>query len=292
MDTKFIAMVGALVVLGGAVYFIATGDVLPGGDDAMEFGEDEDTPGTNDGTNDGTTGESDQNETELNDTEEVEEEETIPVGVECHVQEGDVEVEKVYSKAGPPFDARKAESMLHDAFNELREAQTPRDTDLLLCDPDVREIAQNHSEYMAEEGFFGEERPDGKTLKERYLDACTEVDIKDEWNVSISNGQVEINETLSEDEVDGNVSNITLNVNELYGRWLYQRNPGFGWDGPDLNQRVDVIQDHEDLVRDIRGVWVDNDIDKAISSTNKTRQGIGMHINRDTRLVHVTHAIC
>lgn len=303
MDTKFIAMVGALIVLGGAVYFIATGDVLPGGDEGSV-----DINGDENGTTGGDTEETARNGTAQNGTaqngteltENETEEEVIPAGVECHRQEGEVNVENVYSDAGPPFDERKAESMLHDAFNELRDAQTGLDTEPLLCDPGIREVAQEHSAYMAEQGFLGSNRPDGKGVAERYLEECLDDDteignITDEaiTQKDTDNG---IKQTINLNKtVEGEVSeNRTVEIHEFTGRWLYQRNRDLDWNGVGLSQRdeVELIQDHDDLVRDIRGLWVNAGLDEVISDIFMEREGVGMHINRETRLVHVTHAIC
>jgi anti-sigma regulatory factor (Ser/Thr protein kinase) len=84
--------------------------------------------------------------------------------------------------------------------------------------------------------------------------------------------------------------------------------------------KVDVIADHEELVRDMRGVWFSDrenlssplgivelrivdegdtgEIEEAresmeyLTDGNYTRQGIGMHIDRQTREVYVTHVLC
>jgi len=308
MDTKFVAMVGALVVLGGIVYLIATGSILPGDDEPVEGADDSIPDQMMDGDGQDEANETAQaggNETAQNSGNETDrgegEEGYPPATVGCRVKEGDMEVEEVYSKAGPPFDAKKAESMLHDAFNELREAQTGDDVGPLLCNPEMREVAQNHSEYMGEKGFLGPNRPDEETIAERYLDACTEPDVRVE-NLTVGNtggggkssGQTIIINGSHIENGENFTGNITVDIKELYGRWLYQRNQMLNWDNEEtpLSQRIDVVEDHEDLVRDIRGAWVKAELDEVVSDANMSHQGIGMHINRETRLVHVTHAIC
>jgi len=289
MDTKFIAMVGALIVLGGAVYFIATGDVLPGGDDGSIGVNGVDNGTSGDDTQGTDQNETAQNETELaeNGTEEVEEE-VVPTTVECQTQDGDVEVENVYSDAGPPLDERKAESMLHDAVNKLRDAQTGIETEPLLCDPGVREVAQEHATFMAQKEFVGSNRPDGKGIIERYANACTESELSDSWEGGPGN-EIKISQDDTVDEIE---NNLTLEVREFHGRWLYQRNQNLDWGGVGLKQRVELITDYDDLVRDIRGAWVNGGLDEFMSDIHMDRGGAGIHIDRETRLVHVTYAVC
>jgi len=262
METKMIATVFGLIILGGVAYgasnFVITdsGGPVPedvgGGDNSTDAGggpqptpadgaSEENTTGTNATVNGTANVSATGNETGTG---------TV-LGYVCRVREGDVEVEEIHSRAGPPFDARKAEAMLHERLNGVRNTSG---LEPLLCDPGMRSIARNHSELMARENFLGPAPPRGEVnLTERYDGVCGD-------------------------------------VRENHGRWLYQRNKRVDWDGVSLDQRVDVVQNHEELVRDIRGRWLSEG--GPVFNENATRQGIGMHINRDTRLVHVTQAVC
>lgn len=218
--------------------------------------------------------------------------------VECEVQDRVVspeeteDVDRVYSQAGPPFDERKAENMLHEELNGLREPRVNETAEQreLLCDPFLREIAQEHSRVMAEIGAL--------------TDSPAEV-IEE-------NDEIEMEANVSANPELGNASiryeGVCEDPKERYGRWLYQRNRGINWDEeerPELDQRiVDVVQNHDDIIRDMRGVWFNDEGDlegvgfedegamEILTDENVTRQGIGMHIDRSSRLVHVTQAVC
>jgi len=82
------------------------------------------------------------------------------MSVECEVDDRVIspeeteDVDNVYSQAGPPFDERQAEDMLHAELNSLRDTHVNETAEQreLLCDPYLREIAQEHSRVMAEIG--------------------------------------------------------------------------------------------------------------------------------------------
>jgi hypothetical protein len=211
-------------------------------------------------------------------------------------------VDSLYSRIGPPFDARQAEAMLHRELNQLRETHGNDSIEPLLCDPNLREIAQEHSRVMEKLEFVRSEVPDDKMPEDTNISTNPEY-----GNLSVRYG------------------GVCREVTESYGRWLYQRNKDIGWEGDDLpltqREKVDVIADHEELVRDMRGVWfsdranltppltvaklrIVNDgqsLEEAtgnkesmgyLTNANYTRQGIGMHIDRQTREVYVTHVLC
>lgn len=251
---------------------------LAGCVDPMEENDDDEIEANGNGAN-GDNGGDDGN------GDETEEEEGVLGGVDVDVDEMSVEcevddrvitpeetedVDDVYSQAGPPFDERQAEDMLHEELNDLRE---PRVNDTaeqheLLCDPYLREIAQEHSRVLAEIGT-----------------------LTDEPSEYIENANVSANPEYGNATV--RYEGVCEEPSERYGRWLYQRNQDADWGGVELHQRVDVVQNHEELVRDMRGVWFnDDEAMDMLTDENVTRQGIGMHIDRSSRLVHVTQTVC
>ena len=226
--------------------------------------------------------------------------------VECGVQESVIEpedtqgVDDKYSNAGPAFDPRKAEAMLHRELNELRTTHGNDSIEPLVCDPNLREIAREHSRVMEELEFMGSAVPEDKMPEDRNVTTNPEY-----GNLSVR------------------YEGVCRGVTESYGRWLYQRNRNLDWEGDGLplmqREGVEVIQNHEELVRDMRGVWFSDreDLSTPLAMTelivqgeasgevedvkesmgyltdgNYTRQGIGMHINRQTREVFVTQVLC
>lgn len=226
--------------------------------------------------------------------------------VECDVQESVIEpedtqeVDDKYSNAGPPFDPLRAEAMLHRELNDLRTTHGNDSVEPLLCDPNLREIAQEHSRVMEEFNFMGPAVPEDKIPDERNITTNPEY-----GNMSVR------------------YEGVCREVTETYGRWLYQRNVNIDWegDGLPLTQRVDVVENHEEIIRDMRGVWFtdrenlstplssfmygevegeDVSIEfsnpqesmETLTDESYTRQGIGMHVNRETREVFVTQVLC
>jgi len=224
--------------------------------------------------------------------------------VECDVQGSVIKPEDTqgvdykYSNAGPAFDPRKAEAMLHRELNELRTTHGNDSIEPLVCAPTLREIAREHSRIMEELKFVGLEVPEDKIPEGRNITTNPEY-----GNLSVR------------------YEGVCRGVTESYGRWLYQRNRNLDWedDGLPLMQRedVEVIQNHEELVRDMRGVWFSDREDlrtpiimvelrmgdgKAgvinkesmgyLTDESYTRQGVGMHINRSSREVFVTQVLC
>lgn len=271
--SKLVIVLGLCLVLGGA---------LSGCVDATQDQNETDTTNnnggatTNGGNGGGNSGGGDGNgggeNTGAGSDEVVTEADVENMTVECEVEEavvsdGDVDVpEEFNTRAGPEFNVTKAETMLHRELNDLRTTHGNDSVGPLLCDPYLREIAQEHSRVMAEKGFLGSEVPDE-------------------------------NVNLTENPEYGNLSvryeGICEDPKEQYGRWLYQRNQVSNWEGPSLSQRRDIANDHEQLIRDMRGAWFNDDVSMdVLTQENVTRQGIGIHINRSSRLVHVTQAVC
>jgi hypothetical protein len=276
MDTKVIAMVGAVIVVGAAVYGVATGTVLPGSEEIDDGGGD--TPdNTGDGnTNDGGSGDegtqdgedsgddNDVGDEETNVTstengnetdgdsatetgneegegseEDTETEEETP-GYVCEERSSEFDIVNRHSAAGPPFDPFLFESMLHDEINELREIRT--DAELLKCDPELREVARGLSD------------PD------------------------ITAAQP---------------AEVCENPRTRSGAWYYQRDMELNPPGRGSNQRVPFIANHEDLVLDVRGAWGGSGgFVNDVTDRKMTRQGIGAYIDRDTRRVVVTQVLC
>ncbi len=277
MDNKTVALVGALLVLGVAVYGMATGN-LPGfegiGEEEEVNGDGgvadmEETNGEDNGA-EAENGEEDGEDEELD--EEIEEiaaetglgmDEILELEPErreellrrarlpqvCEDQGEEVELDSshVPIRAGPPFNPKLFESMVHNELNDLRIVHS--DGEPLDCDPELRDIAREHSELVIE----GDE----------------------------------INAT------DVRYEGICENPRENYGTWYYQRDMEL--DSPDVgsDQRVNMIRDHEEFVRDVRRVWYNSgNVMGAITDESRERQGIGAHIERDTRRVVVTHVVC
>jgi len=281
MDNKTVALVGALLVLGVAVYGMATGN-LPGFE---QLGDEEQTPNDATNTGDGTDEESpeqtsnDNNSTNNSSTQGPSEREQriqelatdtglsedeltgmdnerlnellrrTQLGQICENQGEEVELDSsnVPIRAGPPFNGLLFESMLHEELNKLR--TTHSNGEPLKCDPVLRNIARNHSRLRIEGGKIN-------STSARYEGVCE-------------------------------------NPRENSGKWLYQRDREINPSGGGLSQRTRMIKNHEEFVRDVRGAWFNSG--KAMSLityTNATRQGVGAYIDRDTREVVVTHTVC
>jgi len=271
MDNKVIAMVGAVIVVGAAVYGVATGTVLPGTEDISQDPSEEpadngdnggnDASSSNNGNGDdgdgdggGSTVDNDGNvddvlnDTASNDTieDDIEVAERNPSYI-CEEQGGEVDPEIIPVRGGPRFNALLFESMLHNEFNELRQVRSSAEP--LECDPQLREIAREHSRRMVEGGGIS-------SPSARYAGVCE-------------------------------------NPSERYGRWYYQRDMQLNSPGKSNDQRIVFVRDHEELVRDVRGVWVNNKgLVGTLKNSEYTRQGVGAHIDRRTREVVVTHVVC
>ena len=277
MDTKVIAMVGAVIVVGAAVYGVATGTVLPGTEDIEDGGGDDTSDNTGgENTNDGESGDEGTQDSEDsgddndvgdeganvtstengNETDEssatetgneegegseddTETEDETP-GYVCEERSSEFDIVNRHSAAGPPFDPFLFESMLHDEINELREIRT--DAELLECDPELREVARGLSD------------PD--ITASQPAEVCE-------------------------------------NPRTRRGVWYYQRDMELNPPNGGSNQRVPFIANHEDLVLDVRGAWGGSGgFVNDVTDRKMTRQGIGAYIDRDTRRVVVTQVLC
>ena len=276
MDTKVIAMVGAVIVVGAAVYGVATGTVLPGTEDISEDGGDntednaDDTQNVNNGgsgdenddgdsedQNDVGDGGEPNNESDVETVENTEDnQEELPQV--CEDRESDISREEIQYRrvaVGPTFDPIKFESMLHDSMNKLRNARS--NADPLKCDPELRDIARKHSELVV------------KSQDERYE---KEVEIK---------SKAERYEGVCENPI------------ERRGTFYYQRDMQLDPPSGGSDQRTVLIEDHEEMVTDIRGKWGGNNrFINDITDSRMTRQGVGAYIDRRTRKVVVTHVLC
>ena len=277
MDTKVIAMVGAVIVVGAAVYGVATGTVLPGTENIEDGGGDGTSTNTGDANTDTSNNEGTQNEEDSSDDNDVGDEEANITSTEngnvtddgsatetsneeeegseedtetgenpvyvCEERSSEFDIVNRHSAAGPPFDPFLFESMLHDEINELREIRT--DAEPLECDPELREAARGLSDPTVAE------------------------------SESVQLGEV------------------CENPRTRTGAWYYQRDMELNPPDGSSNQRVPFIANHEDLVLDVRGAWggsggfVDD-----VTDTKMTRQGVGAYIERDTRRVVVTQVLC
>ncbi|MFP4188097.1 MAG: hypothetical protein ACLFR5_01645 [Halobacteriales archaeon] len=299
---KLVLVIGLCLVLAGALSGCVDSTQDNNDTDADGDGTDGGA-GTNGGDGGGDNGEDDGDNGTTAEEIDVD---TSNMSAECDVQGSTIspeeteDVDSVYSRIGPPFDERQAEAMLHEELNQLRTTHGNDSVEPLLCDPNLREIAQEHSRVMEELEFIGPEVPDDKMPEDRNVTTNPEY-----GNLSVR------------------YEGVCREPVETYGRWLYQRNKNLDWesDGRALHQRdrVDVISDHEELVRDMRGVWFSDrdelspplkiaelrrveDGEASEESTeetieylddgNYTRQGIGMHIDRETREVYVTQVLC
>jgi hypothetical protein len=306
MDTKVIAMVGAVIVVGAAVYGVATGTVLPGTEDISEDGGGDtsldnndtggDTSNLDDGTDDGEqengdsgdendvgdggsegnptpTGDGNESEGETGGEEVLggeddEEGESTELSEDtpdhiCEETESELTAEDLRNRKmaiGPPFDPLKFESMLHDRINKLRERRAGLgvSVDLLDCDPELREIAREHSELV---------------LKSEDDDYDREVNIE---------------------SAAVRYEGVCESPRERHGTWYYQRDLELNSpDGGDGDQRLTLIKNHEDLVRDVRGAWGESgSFVSDVTDSRMKRQGIGAYIDRDTRKVVVTQVLC
>lgn len=176
----------------------------------------------------------------------------------CEADDDRMSIEN-YSGIGPPFDGRIAERMVHDALNELRRQYSSYPVENLSCDGEISEIAQEHSKAMSDGGFLGETPETGEeygNVTERYGGVCE-------------------------------------SPREVRGRFLYQRDRNLNWDGPRLTQEDNIIKDHEEFSDDVRRVWSDrNRAIEAVTDRNATQQGVGVHIDRPSSVVYVTHTVC
>lgn len=293
MDNKTVALVGAILVLGVAVYGMATGNVPGFSQFSEESPEEEDGVGNgtasngaqnlnNEQANDGNEGggnvsesnggnESETNEEleELAGNTEFTEEELRGMNPErveellrrseltevCENQGEDYEPEQGNVRvSGPPFNPFMFESMVHDRMNRIREDRVPA-ADPLNCDPELRERARGHSRLII-------------TNKQ-----------EDE--------EVEINSTEARYEgVCENPRETTLEG--LYYLRDTEVNPPEG----SVNQRQVRIEDHDDLLREVQTAWLTSDTVDTITNRTATRQGVGANIDRNTQEVVVTYVVC
>lgn len=316
MDTKVIAMVGAVIVIGAAVYGVATGTVLPsveeiteeepsntdetteeesdtedsGGSDDEDGNEGEETEG------DGTNGDRKEDQAVANETgtEEVAEQQP-ELPIVCEERGGNVrrgEVGDVNSAAGPVFDPILFESMLHDNLNKLRSIRS--DAESLRCDPELRELAREHSElYLLKNGNGDQFARSSRSVMRDRIHSLG-------GRLQHNRGVVRQN-SIRINSAESRYEGVCENPRERTGRWLYQRDTRSarsgdvsvrGADKPS-DQRMAFIRDHDDLVRDVRGSWGSDD--KFINKMTRkgvTRQGVGVYMDRKTGEVVVTHVVC
>jgi hypothetical protein len=282
MDNKTVALVGALLVLGVAIYGMATGNV-PG---FSQFGEEE-SPEENNAAGDGTTGDGTENvnsqqnnddgggnttegggnesegneelqelaertgltEDELREMDADRVEELLrrtELTEVCENQGEDYEPEQGNVMVrGPPFNPFMFESMVHNEMNDMRESRT--DAESLNCDPVLREIAREHSEAVVE----GEEINETSV---RYEGVCEE-------------------------------------PRETSGNWYYLRDMELNPPEGSNNQRLTVIENHDDMLREVRFYLLNNAME-GVEDRSATRQGVGAYINNENQEVVVTHVVC
>jgi len=319
MDNKTIALIGALLVLGVAIYGMATGN-LPGtgtmdesdngGDDAgnTNDGPPGDTsPGDSGGSNGGGAGGSDDgggNETEMatNETGNVTapEPEPEPLPIVCEDQGSDFSPRDLEVASSDPLNTRLAESIIHDRLNEIRVSRADGVVDPFKCDPVLREIARDHSQLiLIQEGARGNEQitSDYQESQERIRELGGELELDDNLE-DLTRDEVEVNETRMFDGVCG--ENYVIEE----GQFAYEVNIE-GGDSGDISfgdspaadfaddQELTRIDDEEDLARDVRRLFVDSDsVEDQIIDESMTRQGIGIATDRSTNEVVVTVIHC
>ena len=282
MDNKTVALVGALLVLGVAIYGMATGNV-PG---FSQFGEEE-SPEENNAVGNGTTGDGTENvnnqqnnddgggnttegggnesegneelqelaertgltEDELREMDADRVEELLrrtELTEVCENQGEDYEPEQGNVMVrGPPFNPFMFESMVHNEMNDMRESRT--DAEPLNCDPVLREIAREHSEAVVK----------GEDINEtsvRYEGVCEE-------------------------------------PRETQGTWYYLRDMELNPPEGSNNQRLTVIENHDDMLREVRFYLLNNAME-GVEDRSATRQGVGAYIDNETQEVVVTHVVC
>jgi len=306
-----------VIVVGAAVYGVATGTVLPGTEDVTEEeppAENEtptppaseenqpDTGGGGDGSGGGVTEEdSGDGETAVgNETEEVTDTGPEPLPVVCEDQGGEISRDNVGSlpSAAEPLDQVRAESMLHDALNKVRAIHS--DADPFKCDPELREIARDHSQLiLIQEGARGNEQitSDYQESQERIRELGGELELDDNLE-DLTRDEVEVNETRMFGGVCGE------NYEMGYGQFAYGINieggdsGDFSFDSEAASDFADdqeqtIIRDHENLVRDARRLFVDSDsVEDQIIDESMTRQGVGIATDRRTGEVVVTVIHC
>lgn len=292
MDNKTIALVGALLVLGVALYGMATGNV-PGFSGFNEETPEEQNGGTDDGgtqnVNDGQDGNGGQTDDGGgnvsdggggNETDDGEDEiEELAEGTEfteeqlrgmnssrveellrraeltpvCENQGEDYEGEQGSVRVrGPPFNPFMFESMVHDRINEVRESRTGAEP--FDCDPELRERARGHSEVIAEE-----DEDDDVEIQEpelRYEGVC---------------------ENPRERTIEG-----------LY----YLRDTELDSPEGDVSQERTRIENHDQLLLEVQRDWLTGGGMELVTDRSATRQGVGAYIDRDTQEVVVTYVVC
>ena len=312
MDNKTIALISALLVLGVAIYGMATGN-LPGMDStgnesdngtADTFGGGGTTTTSGGGGGGGSDGGGDDGGNNASEnatgnmTGNMTDPEPEPLPVVCEEQGGDItaeDVDSVTSGGGPIFDPLLAESMVHDALNELRATHSEGIVDPFKCDPGLREIARNHSKLkLIEEGRRGGEyiTSDVEESQELIRSLGGELELQDNIG-EVTQDDIEVKDTAER------YAGVCENPSEVYGEWLWQRSidsfdsgdfSGDAAEGGD-DQEMRRIDDHGDFRRDVRKHWFDSNLDTLTDKT-KTRQGIGIAIDRRTGDVVVTQVVC
>jgi hypothetical protein len=78
---------------------------------------------------------------------------------------------------------------------------------------------------------------------------------------------------------------------ETHGTWYYLRDMELNPPEGGSNQRLTVIEDHDDMLREVRFYLLNNAME-GVEDRSATRQGVGAYIDNETQEVVVTHVVC
>jgi hypothetical protein len=78
---------------------------------------------------------------------------------------------------------------------------------------------------------------------------------------------------------------------ETHGTWYYLRDMELNPPEGSNNQRLTVIENHDDMLREVRFYLLNNAME-GVEDRSATRQGVGAYIDNETQEVVVTHVVC
>lgn len=180
--------------------------------------------------------------------------------------------------AEPPLNPRQLEVMMHERVNSIREAQGKEP---LYCDNELRRLAIEHGENMQEHGFVGDTDHEGLDPLERMW--YNEYQCNDAGE----NHMVFVYHTHVKD-APGHlkaIGTLPLGASEEY-----RVGPG---ERGIVDYDIDAILNPNEAAREVvNSGWYRVKDSRNIMLGNYTRQGIGVHYDRENHTAYVTQMLC